>query len=340
MSYANQKGGYQKSLEVTRENSNRSTTMLSTDFLKKGENYILNVTDFITNTSPPMNLFEGFFLRIKPLGDLNDSLIAAQLAQNAPPEVEFEPTVYRSWLELARQIEEFFKKLSFAEGDDDYAKFYITFDGKPNLFLSAGFLNERYIQVSSDVQEILECPEFIFKVREAAGNVYNTHLDGYAMFAANGTFRFNYRTNGCAETFSFAGPRPLTHFEQRVSVDVYSTFPLKSKILTYDGVEEHEHILFRLPYAEQHSFTSTTDFYDGNMSRDLGEISEKLDVGLTNLCDMHATTLHQLLLSGTIRNVQLKIAVRYMTKSGIVEKDFDFSNGGFWYVRLLFVKKV
>ena len=160
------------------------------------------------------------------------------------------------------------------------------------------------------------------------------------MFAANGTFRSNYRTNCCAETFSFAGPRPLTHFEQRVSVDVYSTFPLKSKILTYDGVEEHEHILFRLPYAEQHSFTSTTDFVDGNMSRDLGEISEKLDVGLTNLCDMHATTLHQLLLSGTIRNVQLKIAVRYMTKSGIVEKDFDFSNGGFWYVRLLFVKKV
>ena len=341
MSYANQKGGYQKSLEVTRENSNRSTTMLSTDFLKKGENYILNVTDFITNTSPPMNLLEGNFLRILPLGNYPENPADAQVAFGAKTPVDFEPVVYRSWLELARQIEEFFKKLSFAEGDDDYAKFYITFDGKPNLFLSDDFLSHRYVQVSPYVQDILDWPEYIFKVREVAGvNVYHTHVDDYLLFNKNGVFPYNFRLFGCAETFHFAGPRPLTHFEQRVSVDVYSTFPLKSKILTYDGKEEHEHILFRLPYAEQHSFTSNTMFLEGNMSSDVGEISEKLDVGLTNLCDMHATTLHQLLLSGTIRNVQLKIAVRYMTKSGIVEKDFDFSNGGFWYVRLLFVKKV
>lgn len=340
MSYANQKGGYQKTLEVTRENTNRSTTMLTTDFLKKSENYILNITDFITNTSPPMNLLDGYFLRIMPLGDAGDSLYAAQAAFAAPPQVDFEPTVYRTWLELARQLDEFFKLLSFNQGDEDYAKFYLTFDGKPNLFLSADFLSHRYIKMSPDVQKILDCPENIFKVREAAGvGVYHTHV-GYTMFAANGTFRFNYAINGCAETFQFASSRPLTHFEHRIGILVYSTFPLKSKILTYDGKEEHEHILFTLPYAEQHSFTSTTDFSEGDMSRNLGQISENLDIGLTNLCDRHATTLHQALLSGTIRNVQLKIAVRYMTQSGVVERDFDFSNGGFWYVRLLFVKKV
>ena len=64
MSFANEKGGYQKTLEVSRENSNRTQTMLQTDFLKKGENYILNITDFVTSTSPPMNLLTGPFLTV------------------------------------------------------------------------------------------------------------------------------------------------------------------------------------------------------------------------------------------------------------------------------------
>ena len=76
------------------------------------------------------------------------------------------------------------------------------------------------------------------------------------------------------------------------------------------------------------------------MSADIANIQEDLDIGLTNLCDKHATTLHQGLLSGVIRNIQLRIAIRYISSSGIVEKDFDFTNGGFWYLRLLFVKKV
>ena len=121
MSFANEKGGYQKTLEVSRENSNRTQTMLQTDFLKKGENYILNITDFVTSTSPPMNLLTGPFLTVQPLGDQNESQddafdISNFSLGNDPnddfTQKVFTPKPYRTWLELARQLEEFFRTLS------------------------------------------------------------------------------------------------------------------------------------------------------------------------------------------------------------------------------------
>ena len=354
MSYANEKGGYQKSLEISRENSNRSITNLHADFLQKAENYLLNVTDFVTNTSPPMNLLSGAYFRILPLGDQNESLLVAGVAAQAyEREVDFEPTVYRTWLELARQLEAFFQTLTADYNaavviqEPQYAEFYMTQDGKFSLQLSAAFLSRRYIVFSSDLQKILDCPPYVFKVRETAdaGAIHRTHntrnADGgaYSLFLANGTFGFNFRTHGSGETFNYQAPRPLINFEQRESIDVYSTFPMKSRITTNSGKEEHEHILFRLPYAEQHSFVCSSTFQTSNMGSNLANISENIDVGLTNLCDKHSNTLHQTLLSGRIRNVILRVAVRYMTLDGIVERDMDFKNG-FWYLRLLFVKKV
>ena len=357
MSYANEKGSYQKSLEITRENSNRSTTSLNTDFLKKSENYILNVTDFVTNTSPPMNLLTGYYFRIMPMGNQNETLLAAAQALPTFRQLEFEPTVYRSWLELGRQMELFFNDVStrdnearVANGDpavNNYAVFYINQDGKLFLKLSEEFLKYRYIQFSTDVQAILGLTSpFVFKVRETAAGVSYTDQsvlaggDYYSIFAAPGIFAaFNFRTHGSGGPHSITAARPLVNFEQRESIDVYSTFPLKSKILTFNGIETHEHILFRLPYAEQHSFSSTSTFRTGDALDNLANVSENLDVGLTNMCAKHADTLHQTLLSGIIRNVQLRIAIRYMTLDGIVERDMDFTNG-FWYARLLFVKKI
>ena len=355
MSHANEKGGYQKGLEITRENSNRSTTSLSTDFLKKSENYILNITDFVTNTAPPMNTLSGVYFTVRPLGDQGETTAQAEAnSVDSDQPLEFKPTVYRSWLELGRQMEVFFKKVTDTYNEltqlgavDNYAVFYMSQDGKMFLSLSVELVSNRYIEFAPAVQKILGMSvPYVFKVREAINVGAPIFTDqtvvggaAYSLFAADGTFRHNYRTFESEAGYNFAATRPLVNFEQRESIDVYSTFPLKSKVLAYDGKETHEHILFRLPYAEQHSFVSTSVFEPGQALNRLANISENLDIGLTNMCDKHANTLHQTLLTGKIRNIQLRIAVRYMTPDGIVERDMDFSNG-FWYLRLLFVKKV
>ena len=121
MSFANEKGGYQKALEVVRQNSNTSITMLKEDFLKKTANYILNVTDFVTNTTPPLNLIEEDYFRVMPRGYVNETLNDAEdrlpIFLRNDSIRSFRPTYYRTWMELARQIDVFFEKLTTAYED-------------------------------------------------------------------------------------------------------------------------------------------------------------------------------------------------------------------------------
>ena len=217
----------------------------------------------------------------------------------------------------------------------------MTSNGCLQLQLSHQFVGQYYIEVSEDLQTILKLPKFLYTVRLAQNNVY---IDSNHNTAANlygDGFTGNFLTNGVGAIPSFIvnSEIPLLELDQRESIDVYSTFPMRSKIIITDSSEEHEHILFRLPYAEQHTFSSGISFTDQTLVNNMCNLEEDMEIGLIDLCDKHAETLHQTLLPGRIRNVQLRIAVRYKATSGVVERDMDFTDG-LWYLRLLFVKKV
>jgi hypothetical protein len=352
--FANEKGSYSKTLEVSRENSNRSNTTLSTDFLLKAENYVVNVTNFVTSTTPVLNLIKGPFFTVRPVGDNNEDQDDAEQKDQAR---EFEPTPYRTWLELARQCEKFFNGITdtwnvgrpFPNIDMFHSVSYLKSSGCLRLRLSHQFLSQYYIEVNPKIQKILRLPRFLYTVRHALNNDYissNTHTDDefYLEDAPPGGiagFQGDFRTNGVAAIPSMYvnSEIPLSELDQRESIDVYSTFPMRSKIIAMDGEEEHEHILFRLPYAEQHTFKSISTYVNNEYVRNKAEVIEDMEIGLVDLCARHAETLHQVLLPGRIRAVFLRIAVRYKTLDGIKEEEFDFSNG-FWYIRLLFVKKV
>ena len=346
--FANEKGSYSKTLEVSRENSNRSTTMLNTDFLLKAGNYVVNVTNFVTSTTPVLNLIEGPYFRIRRLGDTGESQADAELLYDT---VDFTPTPYRTWLELARQMEVFFQGVTDkynanrdptdpnSNYDPFYAVSYLEGSGCVQFRLSRWFLNHWYIQVSEEIQGVLRFPKFLYGVRAVVYLNSNEYTSGDLYQDATG-FVADYETNNVGDvTLIVNGEIPLSELDQRESIDVYSTFPMRSKVIMIEGKEEREHILFRLPYAEQHTFSSTSSFSNNTLVNDISMVKEDMEIGLIDLCERHAETLHQLLLPGKIRNVQLRIAVRYKTRAGIVEKDFDFTNG-FWYLRLLFVKKV
>lgn len=376
MSFINEKGGYTKVLEVTRENSNRSVTMLKEDFLTKSENYVLNVTDFVTSTSPPLNEIDEPYFRIMSRGEYHETLAQAELRlpsflDNVNVR-EFRPKNYRTWMELARQMNDWFANLTDLflagtnnagkneDGDDDFAVFYLTSEGKLRIKLSPDFTfgddfwNDRngedgkpdhlgfYIDVGEKTQAVLGLNKYIFQVNDGDDNF--TDLDGLEnlLVEVNGVLEFSNHNRAVVDTLVRFSKKTISNFDQRLSIDIYSTFPLKSKILTENGKEEHEHILFRLPFDEQHSFQTKMSYsqISNQIPNGMGSnIEEDVDIGLTNLCDKHPTVLHQLLLGGVIRSVQLKIMIRYIDTEKIYERDIDFANG-FWYIRLLFVKKV
>ena len=56
MSIANHKGGFSTTLRVTQNNKNETLCMLDKPFLKKAENWSLQVTDFFINKVQALNL--------------------------------------------------------------------------------------------------------------------------------------------------------------------------------------------------------------------------------------------------------------------------------------------
>ena len=65
MTFVNDKGGFHKKLTVTQNSYSESLTVLKNAFLKKTENYSLQVTDFFTNKSPELFLDDEPVLEIR-----------------------------------------------------------------------------------------------------------------------------------------------------------------------------------------------------------------------------------------------------------------------------------
>ena len=372
MSVANIRGGFTKTLEISRDNSNRSQTMLRDDFLKKTENYTLNVTNFITSTAPVLNTIDEIMFRVLARGNTGETVF--QAIAREPPFLTasnrmFTPKPYRTWMELARQLDVFFRTLSldFFEAYPDvavgpiFSTFYVRDDGKMGLRLSKEFCGGDtasiiavpaykglYIAVGEETQIKLGLPPYLFQVAGAGNLILNHTTHPNDLLADNGAGINVFSNHQAAFTgnqfdntnmFEFLNGISLSNMDERLSLDVYSTFPTKSKISAYDGSEEHEFLLFRFPFIDQHNFTNEVSFNEENLFEENIMVTQNLDVGLTDYCANEFETVHQLLLPGTIRAVNLKLMVRYLRHTTVVEKEINFSNG-FWYLRLLFVKKV
>ena len=113
MTTANKRGGFVKSLEISRDGSNRSNTMLKNTFLKKGSNYVCQLTKFITNLTPKLNLDSEIMFEILPRGPAGASADTTTFAAHWRDEWrQFTPTPYFSVCDLAMQLEKFFKRYS------------------------------------------------------------------------------------------------------------------------------------------------------------------------------------------------------------------------------------
>ena len=357
---ANSRNGVLKTLEISRDNSNESVTMLRDDFLKKPENYTLNVSKFIMNTTPPLNLIDEIMFDVLPMGDPND------LPDRLLEYTTFKPSKYYTWLELARQINEWTKKLQqvfdsspniLDANKNKFIEFRMDATGNPQIEFKEYFLHGLrahdvhslgyYIQVGEETQKVLGLPQYLFFVTDG-NNIFShadggqylfdaTQADGFNVFVANDV----WTTQTGTRIVKF--PRQLNMFDQRYSLDIYSTLPTKSKISALDGVEGHHFLLFSIPYIDQHRFQSVTSINRGDgdtgysIKRDT-TLTEQLDVGATDYCVNQSETIHQLLLPGVIRSVNVFVRCRYLMDGKFSEKDIDFKNA-FWYLKMIFCKK-
>jgi len=114
MTTANKRGTFVKSLEISRDGSNRSNTMLKNTFLKKANNYVCQLTKFVTNLTPKLNLDEEVMFEILPRGPAMASRDNTTFPAHWKNRWrQFTPKPYFSVCDLALQLETFFKRFSY-----------------------------------------------------------------------------------------------------------------------------------------------------------------------------------------------------------------------------------
>ena len=108
---ANFKGGFLKTLSISRTANSESICTLNDDFIKKTENYVCQIPRFIMNNASKLSLIDEVLFEIRKKGDGNDDATTIIFPANwAPADFQFRPKPYRTWIELARQLERFFHR--------------------------------------------------------------------------------------------------------------------------------------------------------------------------------------------------------------------------------------
>ena len=130
----------------------------------------------------------------------------------------------------------------------------------------------------------------------------------------------------------------VRELDDRLSLDVISTFPASQKINVVDGKEQGEYVLARFDLSDYKYFETVATHNDDALSQGV-QINETYEAGLENLTRGNPDYESNLLLSGSLQQVHLMLRTRYRTR-GVIESVPTDMEDGFWHARLLFSKKI
>ena len=330
MTTVNRRGGYYKSLEINREGSASSNTVLKDTFLKKAEGYVCQVTRFVVNNTPPLNLIDEDMITVQRRGN---AAIANVLHLNDTLRI-LKPGPYRTWLELARKIEEFCDNLN-THFQQASIEFRLLGNGWFQLKLYGGFTTEYYLEFGTETQKYTGLKQYMFVVQDNNGNIH-TQENGNNYLLAAGNFNPNFPAN-VTSNFVFMSGRSLSAFDHRLYHDVVAFFPIANIVTFLDGIESHEFVLARFPlsdYKEIHNVITVS----GGVVQQSKTMQETVNLGLEDLCRNNTLTVTTTLLPGELRHCNFRLETVYLSDGKIIRVPSNMDEG-FWSLKILFSKK-
>ena len=364
MSLANQRGSFHKKLFIARNGHNESRCVLKHVFLKKTENYALQITDFFINKSPTIfrNEEEVLFeiMQYNGIG-ANPNTWQGHILES---DRQFKAKRCYSVPELIRQATIFLHKFGFKIQALGYA--YHIVDALDNLVLSAnlpGFEVENvfdpipqanFIQVNYQNEALLDFgygaypnQGRIAKMDITKDNVVRIHYE--ADFARNfyinlsekmrQRFDFTDRQLQSPGKQIFIANNTIAHLDERVSIDVVGTLHASSKISVLNSVEGREYVLGRFPLAQADEFKTKSYYTSGGDLQEATTIVSSYPLGLQNLTRFNPNYESNHLLNGDIAEINIELRTRYLEDGKFVSTPMECEDA-FWSLVLLFSKKV
>ena len=210
------------------------------------------------------------------------------------------------------------------------------------------FLANFFVGCSDSFVKHLDVPPFLFRVY-LAGVFGIDHLpptlffdalvgapqpNGYPLFRLAAAINIREVPPNAMTWFSGMTIREL---DDRLSIDLVTTFPASRKINILDGVEQHEFLIARFDLSNYKKFNCVTTQDDIKMSSSI-KIIETYNAGLDNLTRGNADYASNLLMQGSIQQIHLMLYTRYLENNKIKRVKTDLEDG-FWHTRMLFSKK-
>ena len=140
------------------------------------------------------------------------------------------------------------------------------------------------------------------------------------------------------ESVTWVSTFTVRELDDRLSLDVISTFPASQKLFVVDGKESGEYVLARFDLSDYKYFETEATHDGDNMSMGV-TINETYEAGLENMTRGNPDYESNMLLSGSLQQIHLILRTRYRTR-GVIETVPTDMEDGFWFARLLFSKKV
>ena len=206
-----------------------------------------------------------------------------------------------------------------------------------DIWLSDQFLADFFIDCKEHFSTRLGFPSFIF----AVDDIYPPDELFQALPVPAGEtyppFTLEVAGRGIPYEYTWFSEYTVRELDDRVSIDLVSTFPASRKIHVLDSTEEHEFILARFDMSNLKDFGNHT-FSDDDIMSTKTKITETYEAGIENLTRGNADYSSNLLLSGSLQQIHLMLYTRYLEHGKIKRVKTDFEDG-FWHARILFSKK-
>jgi hypothetical protein len=333
-------------------NSHESRITLESEFLTKTENYTMQIERFVINTTPVVNLIDTPYLTIHNLPVLDDAqLIDVDDQKDGLIEHgSFTPNNPKTVLEIFYQLNEFVKNHTGLD-----VKYEPGFEIR--FTLNRVFGQRYYLKLNQQFADLIGLSKYVFffKTYGVAGDavsvypqtatslnqLFYTHeellLADAVLYADTDSESIlkPVSTTALTDPRTFRSKFSLKALDTRLEYDVLCTVNTDSKVEALDGVEGIKKIVARFPVGEL-----ITRYDVLNLDQNDNRISEICNVGLEDLARKNPDSQTLLLGNGEILVLNTRIECRYMENKTIVTKPADFSSNGFFYLQLLFSKRL
>ena len=340
-SLVNQKGGFYKTIEITRDSSNTSVTTLKEPMLKNTENYVAQVQSFVTNITPDIFTFSDPLFTVKRKPDPGDFAGGETNYDDIGrgDDEPFQPVNCKTTTELARQLHNF---CSSQDGLDVTLNmdFTIVF----RMTEDYGF--DSYLELSDTFSNLCGLEKYIhYFFTGAAVRSDSVFMNQEQFTAAYGApppaFQENYwfiepvDPVGDQDDREYISDYSLSNLDTRISMDVTMTVPHPSIPEIVDGKEARVKVLARFPLKDfQDTFVEASGDYGTYTMR------ETINLGIEDMTRGNPDTHSTLFLPGEFHHANVVVETRYMENKQFKRVPTDFGTHGFWSLKLLLAKKV